>query len=52
MFGLYNEEAIESEQGNVLVPADTLLETVVSDAEGKAMLAGNLPQAAYYVKEL
>ena len=52
VFGLYNEEAIESEQGNVLVPADTLLETVVSDAEGKAMLAGNLPQAAYYVKEL
>jgi LPXTG-motif cell wall-anchored protein len=50
-FGLYNAEDI-SAGGSVIVPADTLLETVTSDGNGQAVFTLDLPLGQYYVKEL
>ncbi len=50
-FGLYNEEDIVSGD-EVIVTADTLLETVASDEKGQAVFTLDLPLGQYYVKEL
>lgn len=50
-FGLYNAEDIVSGD-EVIVTADTLLETVTSDENGLAVFTLDLPLGQYYVKEL
>ena len=51
VFGLYAGEQITASNGDVLEP-DTLIEQIVSDANGIAAFDSNLPPAKYYVKEL
>lgn len=50
-FGLYNAENIVSGD-EMIVTADTLLETVTSDENGLAVFTLDLPLGQYYVKEL
>lgn len=50
-FGLYNAGDIVSGEETIL-EADTLLETVASDENGKAVFTLDLPLGQYYVKEL
>lgn len=50
-FGLYSAEDIVSGE-ETIVEADTLLETVISDENGKAVFTLDLPLGQYYVKEL
>ena len=52
IFGLYNAEDIISDSGELLVKADTLLQEMVSDENGKASCTLDLPLGQYYVKEL
>lgn len=52
MFGLYAAEDIVSADGIVIVPADTLVETAVSDEEGFVTFTKDLPIAHYYAKEV
>lgn len=62
VFGLYSAEdiygyAIDENQMvkeniTALIPANTLLETVESNSEGKIIFSSNLPCGKYYVKEL
>lgn len=52
VFGLYAGEAIENRLGEVIVEADTLLETVTSDEMGRVVFTKNYPFFSYYVKEL
>lgn len=51
LFGLYAAEDILSADGAVLVPADTWIETAVSDEEGLVCFVKDLPIAHYYAKE-
>ena len=51
IFGLYAAEDILI-GGDIVIPADTLIETAVSDKNGVAVFAKDLPIAHYYVKEL
>lgn len=50
-FGLYTAGDIVSGE-ETIVEADTLLETVASDENGKAVFTLDLPLGQYYVKEL
>lgn len=51
-FGLYTAEDILAVDGEtVIVPADTLLETVLSDENGLVQFTKDLPIAHYYAKE-
>lgn len=50
-FGLYTAGDIVSGE-ETIVEADTLLETVTSDENGKAVFTLDLPLGQYYVKEL
>lgn len=52
VIGLYTAEAIRNHAGNVIVQADTLLESVETDADGKAVFECDLPFGKYCVKEL
>lgn len=52
VIGLYTAEAVRNHAGNVIVQADTLLESVETDADGKAVFECDLPFGKYYVKEL
>ena len=52
VIGLYTAEAIRNHTGKVIVQADTLLESVETDADGKAVFECDLPFGKYYVKEL
>lgn len=51
-FGLYAAEDILAVDGSVLVPADTLIETAVSDENGIVSFTKDLPIAHYYAKEV
>lgn len=51
-YGLYTKEDIVSAEGEVLAKADTLIETQITDAEGKINFTADLPLGTYYVKEL
>lgn len=50
-FGLYAAEDILAPDGNILVPADTLIETAISDENGCVTFTKDLPIAHYYAKE-
>lgn len=52
VIGLYTAEAIRNHTGKVIVQADTLLESVETDADGKAVFECDLPFGKYWVKEL
>lgn len=52
VFGLYAKEPIENRLGEVIVEADTLLETVTSDERGQVLFTKDYPFFSYYVKEL
>lgn len=51
-YGLYAKENIFSADGKVLVEANALIETQVTNAEGKLIFKADLPLALYYVKEI
>ena len=50
-FGLYAKADIEA-HGTVIVKADTLIGTAISDENGKAVFTQDLPFGEYYIKEL
>ena len=52
VFGIYNSEDIVNKDGDVIVKAETLLQEMISDAEGQAKCTLDLPLGQYYVKEL
>ena len=45
-------EYIPDEEGRLLIPADTLIATAVTDQDGAAVFDEDLPLGQYYVKEL
>lgn len=51
-FGIYNTADIKNASGSVIVEADTLLQKMTSDENGKATFTVDLPLGQYYVKEL
>lgn len=52
VFGLYAKEPIVNRLGEVIVEADTWLETVTSDEHGQVLFTKDYPFFAYYVKEM
>lgn len=51
-YGIYTKEDILSAAGEVLVKADDLVDTAVTDENGKAVFEADLPLGLYYVKEV
>lgn len=52
-FGLFNtNDIINVNTNEIVVPADTLIEVCVSDAEGKITFGGKYPVGQFYVKEI
>ena len=51
-FGLYAKEDIINKTDKVIVKADTLLETAVSDEYGTILFTKDYPFGKYYVKEM
>lgn len=51
-YGIYTKEDIVSVTGKVLVKADDLVDTAVTDEGGKAKFEADLPLGLYYVKEM
>ncbi len=51
-YGIYTKEDIVSVSGEVLVKADDLVDTAVTDENGKAVFEADLPLGLYYVKEV
>lgn len=51
IFGLYAKEDILSQQGEVLVEKDTLLEKKATDENGQLTFDSDLYHGKYYVKE-
>lgn len=51
-YGVYATVDITGKDGSVLVKADSLIESVKTDAEGKAVFEADLPLGRYYVKEI
>ncbi len=51
-YGIYTKEDILSAAGEVLVKADDLVDTAVTDENGKAKFEADLPLGLYYVKEV
>lgn len=51
-YGIYTKEDILSAAGEVLVKADDLVDTAVTDESGKAVFEADLPLGLYYVKEV
>ena len=51
VFGLYTAEDILSQQGEILVEQDTLLEKKATDENGKLTFDSDLYHGKYYVKE-
>ena len=52
IYGVYATVDIVARDGTVLVEADKLIESVKTDAEGKAIFEADLPLGKYYVKEI
>lgn len=52
VYGVYATVDIASKDGEVLVEADSLIESVKTDEEGKAVFEADLPPGRYYVKEI
>lgn len=51
-YGIYTKEDILSVTGEVLVNADNLVDTAVTDENGSAKFEADLPLGIYYVKEI
>ena len=51
-YGVYATEDILGRDDAVLVEADSLIQSAVTDAEGKAVFDADLPLGKYYVKEV
>ena len=51
-YGIYTKEDILSVIGEVLVKADDLVDTAVTDENGKAKFEADLPLGLYYMKEV
>ena len=51
VFGLYVSEAICNQAGTVIAAADTCLNQISTDEEGKASFDLNLPHGKYYLRE-
>lgn len=51
-YGIYTKEDIVSVSGEVLVKADDLVDTALTDENGKAKFEADLPLGLYYVKEV
>lgn len=51
-YGVYNIEDILDEEGEILVEANSLVDKLITDAEGKATSTADLPLGNYYVKEI
>lgn len=43
---------VNQEEGRLLIPADTLIATAVTDEEGRAVFTEDLPLGTYYIREL
>ncbi|MBE5921508.1 MAG: hypothetical protein E7269_01990 [Lachnospiraceae bacterium] len=52
IFGLYTEEDMKTADGTVAVAAGTLLETIVTDENGKASFTTKYPRGTYRVEEI
>lgn len=52
VFGLFARNDILSADGSVAIPADSLLEYLIFDCDGKAEVKTDLPLADYYVREV
>lgn len=52
VYGVYAKENILNAEGEVVVKADTMVDTAVTAAGGQAVFASDLPLAEYYVKEV
>lgn len=50
-FTIYNKEDIVSADGDVILPADSEIETVVTGDDGTAKFTKDFPLGLYYVKE-
>ena len=50
VFGLYSSDPIEYADGTL--PADTLIETGITDTDGTLAFSGDYPHGEYYVQEL
>lgn len=51
-YGIYTKEDIVSVSGELMVKADNLVDTAVTDENGKAKFGADLPLGLYYVKEV
>lgn len=51
-YGVYNVEDIVDENGEILVEANSLVDKLITDEEGKATSTADLPLGNYYVKEI
>lgn len=52
LIGLYTNENIENDNGDVIVKKDTLIESGLSDKNGKVVFESDIPYGIYYVKEI
>jgi LPXTG-motif cell wall-anchored protein len=52
VFGLYAREDIMSADGEAIIKAGSLMDIIITDADGKAVSTRDIPFGAYYVKEL
>lgn len=52
LVGIYAAEDIKNVKGATIIPADTLVDVVAMDINGKATLNSELPTGKFYAKEL
>lgn len=52
VYGVYALEDIAGADGEILVEADSLADTVQTDAEGRGVFDADLPLGLYYVREI
>lgn len=52
VFGLYSAQNIKDADGNVILPADSLIAQVESGEDGKAVFRQDLAPGKYYVKQV
>jgi uncharacterized surface anchored protein len=52
VFGLFAREDILTADGEIAIPAGSLIETLTPGADGKAAFTSDLPFGSFYVKEL
>ncbi len=43
---------VNQDEGRLLIPANTLIATAVTDEEGRAVFTEDLPLGQYYIREL